>query len=132
MPKNKDTTGLYILTIVMIVAFVGMVTAVLPSSVVSSENAVGAAIAKIPSSAGSFTEWTTCTDLGTQVKLGNKEGDIQIKKNTCTGKAGQKLLVDYFCAQDIDGYFIYKTANPVQCAAEKECLLDQNGAAYCG
>ena len=129
MAKNKDTTGKYILAIVIIVAAVGMFIAVLPSSVVSSENITGLVTATISKSAGSATEWTPCLDLGTTVKLGSTDGKSIVKMNSCTA---QNLLIDVFCAVNADSFYTYKSTNPVQCPSGTLCLLDENGAAYCG
>ena len=130
--KTADKTGTYILSIVGVVAAVGLFTIFFGGSS-SGDSISGAAIevGETQSTSTTYTEWTTCLDKGNSIKLGNKQGGTLVKTDTCTGQE-DKMLVYVTCAQDVDGYYTYKYSNPIQCGSLTSCMKDENGAAYCG
>lgn len=131
MAKQTDKTGAYILSIVGVVAAVGLFTMFLGGG--SGDSLSGAAVQAwdTQSTTTTYTKWTTCLDMGNMIKLGNPQGGTLVKKDACTGQE-DKMLVMVSCAQDVDGGFTYKYSNPIQCASTKSCMKDENGAAYCG
>ncbi len=129
----KDAQNVYIVSIVSLVAVVGILVLLLNAGENSSESVTGAVVTVISPEVTSYSFWTRCLDQGNQVKLGNKEGDSLVKKDTCTGSAVRgKQLAAVSCVQDVDRGFSYKYSNPEDCAKGNSCLLDDNGAAYCG
>lgn len=131
----KNNQSLYPVYIVGIVALVGIVVLLLHGGAEenSSESITGAVVTVISPEVTSYSFWATCLDQGNQVKLGDKEGDSLVKKDSCTGSAVRgKQIVEVSCVRDAEGDFSYKYGNPKDCLAETKCLLDENGAAYCG
>lgn len=134
----KNNQNLYPVSIVGIVALVGIVVLLLhggagENSLNSSESVTGAVVTVISPEVTSYSFWTTCLDQGNQVKLGDKEGDSLVKKDTCTGSAVRgKQIVEVSCVRDAEGDFSYKYSNPEDCSSGTKCMLDDNGAAYCG
>lgn len=133
MAKEKDKTAMYILTIVGIVAFVGVCSAIIQNSG-SNSDVSGAAVVggQTTSTTGkTYTQWTTCLDSGNMVKLGNHAGDTLAKGDVCTGKY-DKMISSASCVQDADGSYSYKYSTAASCASGKSCKKDSSGYAYCG
>ena len=108
--QTADKTGTYILSIVGVVAAVGLFT--LFSGASSSGDSIsGAAIevGETQSTTTTYTEWTTCVDVlnGKGIKLGNREGGALVKKDVCTGQQDNKMLTYVICAEDVDGGYTY-------------------------
>ena len=123
--QTADKTGTYILSIVGVVAAVGLFT--LFSGASSSGDSIsGAAIevGETQSTSTTYTEWTTCVDVlnGKGIKLGNRQGGSLVKEDVCTGQQDNKMLTYVICAEDVDGGYTYKYSNPVQCGVGKECI----------
>lgn len=126
MKLNETTFSLYIVGLVAIVAAVALLLMMLNS--ISIGTISGAAV---QSTTTTYTEWTTCLDLGNAVKLGNKQASTLTKYDVCTG-TNNKMISYVSCAQDVDGYYTYKYSNAVQCAHMESCHVSSCGAAYCG
>ena len=123
--QTADKTGTYILSIVGVVAAVGLFTMFFGGSS-RGDSISGAAVevGETRSTTTTTTEWTTCIDTldGKGIKLGNRQGGTLVKKDVCTGQQDNKLLSYVTCAQDVDDGYTYKYSNPVQCGAGKECI----------
>lgn len=123
--QTADKTGTYILSIVGLVAAIGLFT-LFSGARSSSDSISGAAIevGETQSTTTTYTEWTTCTDVldGKGIKLGNRAGGTLVKTDVCTGQQDNKLLSYVTCAEDVDGGYTYKYSNPVQCGTGRECI----------
>jgi hypothetical protein len=130
----EDKTGVYMLGVVGIVAAVAILVGMMNLGVSGDTNLSGAAVsAGDRSTSPTYTDWTSCLDHGSQIKLANDEGSSLVKRDLCTGSTiAGKQIKTVSCVQAVDGGYTYKFANPQDCAEGLRCMKDDNNAAYCG